>query len=156
MGLAVADGSTGHVAIFVGDGNGGLTPGPILDGGCYPVAMAAGQLDDGQSALIVADQGDPNTGAGKGLTIFQYDGAGRFELATTIPLFFAPSALVAGDFGNGNLDLAVANAGDDDVSVFLGSGNGAFQSTPSIYAVGSNPVALVCHAPFETTVVSTW
>ena len=34
--LAVSDYLTGHVATFVGDGKGGFTPGPILDGGSYP------------------------------------------------------------------------------------------------------------------------
>ncbi len=91
--LAVADYSTGDVAIFVGDGNGGFTPGPILDGGSYPVAMAAGQFNLGHVDLIVADQGDPNTGEGQGLTMFQYDGAGQFELTDTIPLASAPPRL---------------------------------------------------------------
>ena len=36
-----------HVAIFVGDGNGGFATGPVLYGGSYPVAMAAGQFGDG-------------------------------------------------------------------------------------------------------------
>jgi hypothetical protein len=141
--LAVADYSTGAVATFVGDGNGGYTPGPILYGGSYPVAMVAGQFGDGHVDLIVADQGDPNTGEGQGLTVFQNDGPGQFQHTATIPLEFSPSALVAGDFGNGNLDLAIADSNDDDVSVFLGNGDGTFQSTPSTYAVGSDPQALV-------------
>ena len=50
---------------------------------------------------------------------------------------------MAGDFnGDGRTDLAVANAGANDVSVLLGNGDGTFQ-TQVTYAVGSAPVALV-------------
>jgi hypothetical protein len=141
--LAVADQSTGHVTILAGDGKGGFSFGPVLNGGSSPVAMAAGQLDLGYSDLIVANQANPDTGLGQGLSIFQYDGAGGFELAATIPLASAPQALVAGDFGNGHLDLAIANFIDNDITVLLGNGDGTFQSIPSTYAVGSDPVAIV-------------
>ena len=141
--LAVTDYSTGDVEIFVGDRNGGFTAGPILDGGSYPVAMVAGQFGDGHVDLIVADQGDSNTGASPGLTVFQNDGPGQFLLMATIPLAASPTAMVAGDFGNGNLDLAIANNLADDVSVLLGNGDGTFQSAPSTYPVGNDPLAIV-------------
>jgi hypothetical protein len=52
-----------------------------------------------------------------------------------------PGAIVAGDFGNGHLDLAILNQGDDTISVFLGDGHGHF--TPA-FATDSqgNPLAL--------------
>ena len=87
--------------------------------------------------------------------MFQDDGPGQFALTATIPLASAPAALVAGDFGNGMLDLAVADDLDNDVSVLLGNGNGTFQSTPATYAVGSDPVAIVA-ASLRATVTSTW
>ena len=50
---------------------------------------------------------------------------------------------MAGDFtGDGRTDLAVANAGSDDVSVLLGNGDGTFQPQVT-YAVGSGPDAIV-------------
>ena len=50
-----------------------------------------------------------------------------------------PTAIVAGDFnGDGRLDLAVANYGDDTVSVLLGNGDGTFQPQVT-YAVGIGP-----------------
>jgi len=54
----------------------------------------------------------------------------------------SPTAITAGDFdGNGKIDLAVTNSGNDTVSIFYGTGDGLF-SSPSSYAVGRNPRAL--------------
>ena len=75
--------------------------------------MAAGQFGDGRVDLVVADAGDLSTGAGQGLTVFQDDGPSQFHLAATIALASSPSALVAGDFGNGQLDLAIANSANE-------------------------------------------
>ena len=50
---------------------------------------------------------------------------------------------MAGDFnGDGRTDLAVANAGTNDVSVLLGHGDGTFQDQVR-YAAGTGPAALV-------------
>ncbi len=50
---------------------------------------------------------------------------------------------MAGDFtGDGRLDLAVANSGDNTVSVLLGNGDGTFQPQVT-YAVGWRPDAIV-------------
>jgi FG-GAP-like repeat len=144
--LAVADQRTGGVATFVGEGNGGFAPGPILPVGSDPVALASGQFGDGYVDLVAADQGDSLIDEGPELTVFQCEGPGEFRLSATIPLGATPSALAVGNFGNGNLDLAIANDIDNDVSVLLGNGNGTFQPTPSIYPVGINPVALAAYS----------
>ncbi len=138
----LADFVTGHVAIFVGDGEGGFSRGPVLDVAGQPFAMAAGRFGDGHVNLIVADQGDPFTGAGLGLTVFQADGPGQFHRSGTIDVGSGVSALVAADFGNGHLDLAVAQRIPGEVSVLLGNGDGTFRS-PRSYSVGSRPVSLV-------------
>ena len=43
--------------------------------------------------------------------------------------------------GDGNLDVAVANGGSNNVSVLMGNGDGTLQ-TATNYTVGSDPVAL--------------
>jgi hypothetical protein len=51
--------------------------------------------------------------------------------------------LAVGDFNkDGKLDLAVANASDGNVSVFLGNGDGTFQAQAT-YAVGNAPVSVI-------------
>ena len=55
----------------------------------------------------------------------------------------SPSAVATGDFnGDGKLDLAVVNEGDNTVSILLGNGDGTFQSQTTI-ATGLAPDAIV-------------
>ena len=137
--LAVADAATGHVAIFVGNGLGGFSAGPVLTGCDGPSAMVSGQFGDGHVDLIVADQGDSSTGSGPGLTVFQDNGPGQFQFAGTIAVGSGPSAVAAGDFtGTGVSDLAVADANSNQVSVLLNRGNGTFNA-PETFAVGALP-----------------
>src|SRR5579864_1379633 len=52
---------------------------------------------------------------------------GTFQKPVAIPVGFNPTAIATGDFnGDGNQDFAVANEGDDTVSIFLGNGTGTF------------------------------
>jgi hypothetical protein len=141
--LAVADAVTGKVAIFVGNGLGGFSVGPVLTGCDDPSAMVSGQFGDGHVDLIVADQGDSSTGAGPGLTVFQDNGPGQFQFAGTIAVGTGPSAVAAGDFtGTGVLDLAVADANSNQVLVLLNKGNGTFDA-PETFAVGEAPRSIV-------------
>ena len=127
----------------MGNGKGGFSPGPILAGGDTPSGLVAGRFGDGHVDLIVADKGDPNNDyQGQGLTVFQADGPGEFQLSGTIAAGSGPSAVVAGDFRRRYLDLAVAESNSEQVSVLLNNGNGTFQA-PQSYPVGSLPLALV-------------
>jgi hypothetical protein len=61
--------------------------------------------------------------------VFLNDGAGGYGAFTVVPLpgGAIPSPLEAGDFNaDGRMDLAVANTGNDRVSVLLGDGAGGF------------------------------
>jgi hypothetical protein len=52
------------------------------------------------------------------------------------------TAVAVGDFnGDGNPDMAVTSYNANTVSIFLGKGDGTFQ-TPGVYPVGNGPVAL--------------
>jgi uncharacterized repeat protein (TIGR03803 family) len=50
-----------------------------------------------------------------------------------------------GDFGNGKLDLAVADNGSQNVGILLGNGDGTFQAT-SNFAAGTNPSSVTAGA----------
>jgi hypothetical protein len=51
-----------------------------------------------------------------------------------------PHCVAVGDFdGDGNLDLAVANADSTDVSILLGNGDGTFTVPAPTYAAGDEP-----------------
>jgi type II secretory pathway component GspD/PulD (secretin) len=55
----------------------------------------------------------------------------------------SPNAVAVGDFnGDGKLDMAVANQGDNTVSILLGNGDGSFQSQTTI-TTGLAPDAVV-------------
>jgi len=72
--------------------------------------------------------------------VFRNDGTGRYGAFTAVALpdGNVPSPLESGDFnGDGHLDLAVANLGNDKVSVLLGNGAGGFPTGAS-YTAGMN------------------
>ncbi len=72
--------------------------------------------------------------------VFRNDGTGRYADFSVVPLpdGSVPSPLESGDFnGDGHLDVAVANLGNDRVSVLLGDGAGGFPTGAS-YPAGMN------------------
>lgn len=64
--------------------------------------------------------------------------------ASSLPTGQYPTAVTRSDFnGDDIFDLAVANSGDDTVSIFLGNGNGDFVTLPKIaLPSGSRPVSI--------------
>jgi parallel beta-helix repeat protein len=142
--LAVANTNGDTVTILLGNGNGTFTsasgsPVPVGNG---PISVVAGDFNgDGIPDLAVANASD-NT-----VTILLGNGDGTFALAANNPVSVGsePSSVVVGDFnGDGILDLAVGNYGDNTVTILLGSGNGTFTSAVnSPVAVGSGPSSVV-------------
>src|SRR5208337_3500575 len=71
------------------------------------------------------------------------NGDGTFQNQVTYPVGSGEDALVAGDFnGDGRTDLAVANYGDNNVSVLLGKGDGTF-ADPDRFATTPHSTPLV-------------
>jgi hypothetical protein len=98
-------------------------PGGILGSGAYQATISWG---DGTSS-----SGTISFAAGS-----------AFSFASQLPTGQAPVDVVAADLlGNGKLDLVVANSVDGTVEVFLGNGDGTFQS-PEIYALGATPASV--------------
>jgi hypothetical protein len=142
--LAVAVGQTGgagdDVIVLMGNGDGTFTALAPIPVGLDPTSIAEGDfLNNGQIDLAVA-----NSGSGS-VTVLLNQGGGNFEALSPIqlPAFGAtPTSVVAGDFGNGFVDLAVTDSFNNVVDILQGNGTGAFSLTSS-YTVGEDPASIV-------------
>jgi hypothetical protein len=120
----------GTVSVLLGTGNGTFSAAtPYPTGSLLALSVAIGDLNgDGKLDLAVANYGDPVLSTGDGtISVFLGNGNGTFEAATLYSagtgLSGAQSVAIGDLNGDGKLDLAVANAGSNTVSVFLGNGN---------------------------------
>ncbi|HET6932535.1 MAG TPA: VCBS repeat-containing protein [Candidatus Acidoferrum sp.] len=143
LATASVPGGSGVVTILLGNGDGTFTQAP---GSPSPIGS-------GQNALVV---GDFNSDGKLDVAVTNYEsnsvsvllgnGDGTFTQAagSPIPVGTSPIAIALGDFtGSGKLSLAVANYGDNTLSLLLGNGDGTFtQASGSPIPVGKNPVAL--------------
>jgi hypothetical protein len=147
--LAVANKTANSVSILLGNGDGTFQPKRDIATGHAPVSVISANFHDIASPsgvdLAVANQSD-NT-----ISIFQGNGDGTFMAPTLLqlPSGFAPTSLAAADLnGDGHIDLVVADQGNNTFSVFLGKGDGTFQ-TRTDYPAGNSPV-YVALADFNT------
>ena len=142
--LAVANKASNNIGILLATtaGDGTFQPATTISTGRSPVSVVAARFHDLDAAnnhvdLAVANQGD-NT-----IEIVGGKGDGTFSIVPSIlqlPAGFAPAGLLAEDLdGDGHIDLAVADQGNNSVSVFLGNGDGTFQPRVD-YATGNSPV----------------
>jgi len=66
-----------------------------------------------------------------------------FDIRPAMPAGALPAGVVTGDFnGDGKIDWAVANAGDDTVYVYLGNGDGTAKPPAIITLAGQSPVGI--------------
>jgi len=114
--------------------------------GILPSSVAVGDFNtDGAWDLAVANSSvldplnDPYT-----FSVLLGAGGGTFGPAVFRTAGTQPVSIFTADFDHDNdFDIAVANSGDDTVSVFLGTGTGAFAENilgGSPFAVGREPV----------------
>jgi tetratricopeptide (TPR) repeat protein len=153
--LAVANQQDNSISILINQGNGNFTqPNNAIALGTNetgPSAIASGvfRLTDvnhlTQPVDLVIANSTSNT-----VTVLLGNGDGTFVEAPGSPFAVGaqPRAVVIADFnGDGQLDFAVANSGDNSISTFFGNGNGTFTPFPKspfvLPASTQEPVAMV-------------
>jgi len=149
--LAVSDNTVdGVVTLMLGAGGGGLQAAPLYRSAYIPESLAVGDLNnDGVPDIVAAaPSGGPGVGAGVTMlgNVIEFAGlaAGTFQPPVTWTTTGATS-IALGDFnGDGKLDLVSTHPtpGSGNVSVWLGKGDGTFQ-TPTPFAAGTTPDTVV-------------
>jgi hypothetical protein len=137
--LVLANPSSATVSVLLGNGDGTFgAPVAYATGtsGDHPIAVSAVDFNgDGKLDLAVT-----NLNA-KTVAILLGNGNGTFQPKVSYPTtnggFIGPTAMTTGDFnGDGKIDLAITDQGDNSVSILLGNGDGTFQS-PLEFTTGS-------------------
>jgi hypothetical protein len=147
--LAVANHGSNDVSVLLGNGSGGRGNGTFatnvdFSAGNGPFSVATGDFN----ADSILDLAVVNN-SGNNISIFRGNGSsgrgnGTFAAKVNYPVGTAPRSATAGDFNADRiLDLAVANEGENNVSVLFGNGgrgqgNGTFAPKMD-YAAGTNP-----------------
>lgn len=140
--LAVANSAAGTVTILLGNGDGTFTPaaGSPIAVGTGADALAVGDFNvDGIPDLAVAN------GTAGTVTVLLGLGNATYKPTTSSPITVGtgPDALAVADFnGDGDPDLAVANAGSNNVLVLKGDGTGNFSAFAAASPVGTSPTAM--------------
>ncbi|MGB3401324.1 MAG: calcium-binding protein [Microcoleaceae cyanobacterium] len=113
------------------------------DAGDRPGGIATADIDgDGDNDLIVTnpgfDSGVEGIYEGNTVSIFSNNGDGTFVETNTLTTGIGPSVIAVDLDADGDADLAIANAEDDNISIFLNDGSGNF-SQPTNFNAGDRP-----------------
>jgi len=147
--LVVANGADNTVSVLLGNGDGTFGTQVLYDTGADPVSIATGQFNNGATAtnsdnfldLAVANK-SANT-----VSILLGNGDGTFRAKTDIATGNAPVSVISANFhdltSGAGVDLAVANQGDNSISIVQGNGDGTFK-TPTLVQLpaGFEPASL--------------
>ena len=136
---------TRSFTVAVAKASSGFSPasGSAFGTGTTPGSIAVADFNgDGLLDLAVTNTGDGT------VTVLEATGFGGFGTPAGNPFATgkSPKAIVTGDFnGDGKADLAIANSGDNTITVLLGNGAGGFTPAPGSPfsgSTGSQPVSL--------------
>ncbi len=141
--LAIADPESGNIYVKLATGKGQFGNPVAYSLGSQPNALAIADLNgDGKPDVIAADS--------SGLDVLLGNGNGTLGAVKTFSTGGSLSSLAIADFNSdGKLDVASANASAGAVSLFLGTGDGAFQSARAIPLPGGLAPSSVVSGDFN-------
>ena len=135
--------STAVVMVLLGDGSGGFSIGSSLGFGESLVVNAATADFNGDGILDLLTFNLRLFRIIDDVSVILGNGQGGFGVASSFAAGNAPRSVAIDDFnGDGQADLAVANASSDNVSVLLGDGQGGL-GIASNYTAGNAPVIVL-------------
>lgn len=137
--LVLTSGTTMYV--YAGNSYGQYMTATNYTLGNTATAVATGDFNgDGYPDLAVLESGTPGT---VNLYLTAADNSGALSTPVSYTVGNTPVSIVSGDFdGDGVLDLAVLNQGDQTVQLLSGAGDGSFTSKASYTVTGSTPYAI--------------
>ncbi len=141
--LATANyGSSNDVSILTGIGDGTFGVATNIGVGTSPIPVTTGDFNgDGKTDLVAANYITGNVSILINSTSF--GSSGTFDTAVNYAAGTNPFATATDDFNNdGQLDIATANDGSDNVSIRLGAGDGSFGAVTN-YAAGNGPRSVI-------------
>ena len=139
--ILVANGGSGNLSVYLGDGKGGFSQpnGSPFSAGQNPTDIGTGDFNgDGNLDIAIANHGV------KLVTVLLGNGKGQFSFAPGSPFTVEsnphPHGIAVADFnGDKKLDIAIDSWAENKVLLLFGKGDGAFQSPGVKIDVGKMP-----------------
>ena len=138
--VVTANAGSNNVSVLLGRGDGTFHGQNTFAVGSKPVSVAVGDVNrDGVPDVVTANNESYN------VSVLLGRGNGTFhaQITFSVGYYAYPRSVAIADVnGDGRPDLLTANAGNNDVSVLLGRGDGTFE-TLRTFTVGSLPYSVV-------------
>ena len=139
--ILVANGGSGNLSVYLGDGKGGFSQpnGSPFSAGQNPTDIGTGDFNgDGNLDIAIANHGV------KSVTVLLGNGKGQYSFSPGSPFSVEsnphPHGIAVADFnGDKKLDIAIDSWAENKVLVMFGKGDGAFQSPGVKIDVGKMP-----------------